>query len=309
MHDARPDTPPVLAPEGRLMNPLRLLLLPLLAGLLAVPARADDAKGPAKDDKPFAVEVVNDIAYNDAKDADPDKQKLDLYLPKGQKDFPVIFFVHGGTWKSGDRKQRYPELGKSLAASGLGTVIISYRLSPKVQHPAHIQDVAKAFAWTCANIGKYGGRADDIFCMGHSAGGHLVSLLATDESYLKTEKRSFADIKGVISISGVYTIVPIGAIASAFGTDPEVCKKASPIYNVKGKHPPFLILYADNDLPTLGWMADNMVQALKDAKCEVSTQKIADRTHITILTKVIEPGDPARQAVFDFVKKHTDKKQ
>jgi acetyl esterase/lipase len=271
-------------------------------------ALPDFADGP-KADKPFEVEVVNDIAYNDARDADPDKHKLDLYLPKGQKDFPVLFFVHGGTWKWGDRKQRYPELGKSLAAQGLGTVIISYRLSPKVQHPAHVQDVAKAFAWTCANIGKYGGRADDIFCMGHSAGGHLVSLLATDESYLKAEKRSFADIKGVISISGVYTIVPIGPIASAFGTDPEVCKKASPLFNVKEKHPPFLILYADSDYPFLGDMAEKMGQTLKDAKCEVSTHKMAERNHITILTKVLEPDDPARQAVLDFVKKHTEKKQ
>ena len=178
-----------------------------------------------------------------------------------------------------------------------------------MQHPAHIQDVARAFAWTCANIGKYSGSPDQIFCMGHSAGGHLVSLLATDESYLKAEKRSFADIKGVISISGVYTIVPVGPLASAFGTDAEVCKKASPLFNVKEKHPPFLILYADRDYPFLDTMAEKMGQALKDARCEVSTRKVAERNHISILAKVIEPGDPTRQAVLDFVKKHTEKKQ
>ncbi len=245
------------------MNLLRLLALSLCALLLNVPARADEPKKPAKEDKLFEVEVVKDLAYNDAKDAD-EKQKLDLYLPKGQKDFPVLFFVHGGTWKSGDRKQ-YVKLGELYAGRGLGMVIISYRLTPKVQHPAHIQDVAKAFAWTCGHIGKYGGKADQIFCMGHSAGGHLVSLLATDESYLKAEKRSFADVKGVISISGVYTIVPAGALANAFGKDPEVCKKASPINNVSGKHPPFLILYGDADFPTLGWMAENMGKALVKA--------------------------------------------
>jgi acetyl esterase/lipase len=290
------------------MNPLRLLPLPLLALLFVVPARADDTKIPAKDEKSFAVEVVKDIAYNDARDADPDKQKLDLYLPRGKKDFPVVFFVHGGTWKSGDRK-RYPKLGEALAEHGLGTVIISYRLSPKVQHPAHIHDVAKALAWTCIHIGKYGGRADEIFCMGHSAGGHLVSLLATDESYLKAEKRSFADIRGVISISGVYTIVPVGPLATAFGKDPEVCKKASPLFNVKKKDPPFLILYADNDLPTLGWMAENMTKALKDAKCEVCTTEIAKRNHISIIVKMIDAGDPTQQAVLDFVRKHTEKKR
>jgi acetyl esterase/lipase len=289
------------------MYPLRSLLLLLIAVLLAAPARADEAKKPAKEEKLFEVEVVKDLAYNDAKDADPDKQKLDLYLPKGQKDFPVLFFVHGGTWKSGDKKQ-YDRFGNLYAARGLGTVIISYRLTPKVQHPAHIQDVARAFAWSCANIGKYGGNAEQIFCCGHSAGGHLVALLATDESYLKAEKRSFADIKGVIPISGVYTIVPAGALAKAFGKDPEVCRKASPLNNVVGKHPPFLLIYGDADLPTLGWMAENMSAALTKAKCEAATLKMANRNHYTIMLDMLGAGDPTRQAILEFVKKHTEKK-
>jgi acetyl esterase/lipase len=177
-----------------------------------------------------------------------------------------------------------------------------------VQHPAHIQDVAKAFAWTCANIGKYGGSADRIICCGHSAGGHLVSLLATDESYLKAEKRSFADIKGVISISGVYSILPVGALASAFGKDPEVCKKASPINNVGDKHPPFLILYADADYPLLDYTAEQMGQKLKDHKCEVVTMKMKDRDHISIMKKTTEADDPTQKAILDFIKKHTEKK-
>jgi acetyl esterase/lipase len=289
------------------MKAFRFLLISLTTVLLGGPVAAEEPKKAPREEKLCEVEVVKDIAYNDAKDADPDKQKLDLYLPKGQKDFPVIFFVHGGTWKWGDRKQ-YLKLGEAFAEHGIGTVIISYRLSPKVQHPAHIQDVARAFAWTCSNIGKHGGSPDKIICCGHSAGGHLVSLLATDESYLKAEKRSFADIKGVVSMSGVYTIVPAGLLASAFGKDAEVCKKASPIYNVGDKHPPFLLVYAETDYLTLDWMAQKMCQALKDHKCEASLLKMADRDHISIIKKMIEAGDPTQQAVLDFVKKQTAKK-
>jgi hypothetical protein len=112
----------------------------------------------------------------------------------------------------------------------------------------------------------------------------------------------------VISISGVYTIIPVGAIANAFGTDAEVCKKASPVNNVKGNHPPFLILYGDADLPTLDWMAEKMGKALENAKCEVSTRKIEKRDHITILANMLKPEDPTREAVLDFVKTHTEKK-
>src|SRR5438132_1420307 len=163
--------------------------LPVLCALfmlLSPAVRADDKK-PAPNPVDAAVEVIKDQPYRTDKDADAVKHKLDLYLPNGKKDFPVLFFVHGGAWKSGDRRI-YGRLGNLFAKQGIGTVIISYRLSPKVQHPAHIQDVGKAFAWTHANIAKHGGRADQIFVCGHSAGGHLVALLATDESYLKAEK-------------------------------------------------------------------------------------------------------------------------
>ncbi|MCA1481900.1 alpha/beta hydrolase, partial [Bradyrhizobium sp. NBAIM08] len=128
--------------------------------------------------------------------------------------------------------------------------------SPKVKHPAHIEDVAKAFAWTCENIGKYGGRTDRIFACGHSAGGHLVSLLATDPSWLKAEKHAPSDIRGVVSISGVYEIDnQFRLFTGVFGTDPAVCKKASPLTHAAGKHPPFLIAYGDADFPQLDVMA------------------------------------------------------
>ena len=103
--------------------------------------------------------------------------------------------------------------------------------------------MAKGFAWTVANIGKYGGNAGAIFVSGHSAGGHLAALLATDDDYLKAEKLSLSNIKGVIPVSGVFVVSP--RMKNVFGDDAEVCKKASPQSHVREGLPPFLILYAD----------------------------------------------------------------
>ena len=116
----------------------------------------------------------------------------------------MLLFVHGGRWTTGN-KNLYPGIGESLARHGVGVVICNYRLSPAVKHPAHVQDVARAFAWTQSNIASYGGKPDRLFVCGHSAGGHLVALLATDPKYLKAEKLSPSDIRGVVPISGVYS--------------------------------------------------------------------------------------------------------
>lgn len=277
-------------------------LLLFVVVVLVPPVRADESKPVPKKGGNFEVEAITDVPYFEGDGADPVKHKLDLYLPKGHKDFPVLFFVHGGTWKSGDKKL-YPPLGQVFAKNGIGTVVVNYRLSPKVKHPAHIEDVARAFAWTHANIGKHGGRTDQLFVCGHSAGGHLVALLATDETYLKAHKLSLKDIRGAIPLSGVYTILP-GLFNQAFGSDLEVCKKASPQNNVKEGHPPFLLIYADKDFPFCDRMAEQMCKALTECKCEAGTLKIKDRDHISVIVQVQKEDDPTTQAILGFVARH-----
>src|SRR5262249_54396104 len=151
----------------------------LCGSLLSPSAWAADTKATVKSGGHFDVDVVKDIPYYTGADAHAAKNKLDLYLPQGHKDFPILFFIHGGPWQRGD-KSRYVKLGDRFARNGIGTVIISYRLSPAVKHPEHAKDVARAFAWTHNNIAARGGRADQIFVCGHSAGGHLAALLACD---------------------------------------------------------------------------------------------------------------------------------
>ena len=66
---------------------------------------------------------------------------------------------------------------------GYAVVAVNYRLSPAVKCPAHVEDVAQAFAWTRKNIGKYGGDQDRIFVGGGSAGGHISLIAAHNPSW------------------------------------------------------------------------------------------------------------------------------
>ena len=105
----------------------------VLVTLVALAPARDDKPAAKPDAKPTAFEVERhkDIAYRTDKDADKDRHTLDVYTPKGKKDFPVVLFVHGGSWKSGN-KNLYAALGESLAKDGIGCVICNYRLSPAV---------------------------------------------------------------------------------------------------------------------------------------------------------------------------------
>ncbi len=167
------------------------------------------------------------------------QQTLDVFAPvaTGKSPRPVVLFVHGGTWIAGDKNWfgLTRGVGRFLARHGIVAVLINYRLSPKVKHPEHARDVARAFAWTCRNIARYGGDPTRIILAGHSAGGHLACLVATDKTYLadpelKLTDRDRAGLCGVVGISGVYRILPPDEFRkmSAVIVDHLVARAASP---------------------------------------------------------------------------------
>lgn len=296
----------------------------------------------------LAVERVRDIAYVKGFKADVFRHRLDAYLPKDKKAFPVVVLVHGGAWTIGDNRCAglYTTVGEFLASRGVGVVMPNYRLSPWVKHPEHAKDVARAFAWTKANIGKHGGDPNQLFLAGHSAGGHLAALLGTDDSYLKAEGLTLADVRGIIAMSGVYhlpegdvkvnlggdgkldfrpeQVFPLRAGESrpdatksplavplsvnvygvAFGNDARVRKEASPIHHVRAGLPPFLILTAQNDLPTLGPMAEEFHRALTAKGNQADLLRVEGRNHNSIIFSAIEVQDPVARAMVGFVKKH-----
>jgi acetyl esterase/lipase len=185
----------------------RLLLLLILLTSAAVPARA--AAPPAH--PRGGIREALDLRYFPGKD----RQTLDVFAPAGApgQRFPVVVFVHGGTWMAGDKNffGMYRGVGRCLARNGVVAVMINYRLSPGVKHPEHARDVARAFAWTVRHVDRYGGDPRRIVLAGHSAGAHLCALVATDESFLKDPAlkltdRDRAGLRGVVGVSGVYRI-------------------------------------------------------------------------------------------------------
>jgi len=273
----------------------------LMPGLAVLSGLVLSGSAPAADEKKpsYAVQTVKDVVYYDGPGQHKVKHKLDLYLPRGLKDFPVLFFVHGGAWVHGDKDffGLYALFAASYVRQGVGVVVTNYRLSPAVQHPEHIKDVARAFAWCHKNIATYGGRADRLFVCGHSAGAHLVSLLASDESYLKEHGLTSKAIRGVIPISGPM-IIPARFMPRVFGTDEEVRKKASPLSHVRKGLPPFLVLYADKDLPGCdGRQAERFCKACKGQGNKVELVEIKNSDHIRIM---VSAGD-AKHLVFDSI--------
>ncbi len=299
----------------------------------------------------YEVERTRGVTYFQGAAGDDFRHRLDLYLPRGATDYPVVMLVHGGGWRMGDnyRFGLYPSVAECLARQGIGVVLPNYRLSPEVKHPEHVRDIARAFAWVHAHITQYGGSPEKLFVAGHSAGGHLVALLATDERYLQEVGLSTENIRGVIGVSGLYRIPPLEGCLTvggptavimhldqilplrcgcgcgcglpctplallpgfpvrlnifkmAFGNNLDLREDASPLAHVRPGLPPFLLISAEKDLPTLPEMAAEFHEALCNQGVASHLMPVRDRNHHSVLFRAFMPDDPVARAMCDFIK-------
>ena len=245
----------------------------------------------------FSMRVVRDVPYFRGPAANPKFHSLDLYLPEGKSGVPLMFFVHGGGWRAGDKSpERLGTFIDLFLRHGMAVASVNYRLSPAVKHPAHIQDVARAFAWMRNNAAQYNVDAGNIFVAGHSAGGHLVALLALDPKYLKKEGLSPESIKGVVSSSGVYDLADFyepGVVPSrmeqGFGTEQEILRDASPSLKVGAAGPatpPFLITYTDSDLFGLAEQAKTFYSLFLHNNLPAQLVEIPSRDHFNVISEI-----------------------
>jgi acetyl esterase/lipase len=262
------------------MKTMRCAMAALALWLPAIPAAAQAP----------TFTVVSDIDYVPHADHPGGKDRLDVYVPQGATNAPVIFSIHGGLLMAGDRRED-AFVGRRFAAAGYVTAVISYRLSPQASHPAHIEDTAAAFAWVARNIGRHGGNPNRILVTGHSAGAYLAMLLAADARWLAAHKLSSRDIKGVAPVSGFYWVDKPGVAPdrprSVWGPDPKVWVDASPTRYLRADLPPILILDTDGDEAWRQQQALDLAAALRKAgHKEVTAHKVLGRTHMSVWTEM-----------------------
>ena len=252
--------------------------------LLAVSATAQSHK----------VNIVKNLDYVAGVEYPGGKDRLDLYIPEDVKNAPVIFSLHGGALSMGDRGEE-SFVGQRFAEAGYLTVVTSYRLSPGVSHPAHIQDAAAAFAWVKRNIGRHGGDPDRIVVIGHSAGAYLAMLLVADTRYLAAHKLSPSDIKGIAPVSGFFWVDKPGVAPDrptyVWGTDRKVWVDSSPSRYLRANLPPVLLIDTDGDEEWRQQQNVDMAAALRaTGHKDVTTHKVKGRTHMSVWTNMLD-GD------------------
>jgi acetyl esterase/lipase len=238
------------------------------------------------------------------------RHKLDVYSPRTPpaNPAPVVVFVYGGAWTTGERAS-YRYVGTALDSAGMVVMIPDYRLFPAAQFPAFMQDVAQAVAWARANAPRFGGDPHRLFIMGHSAGAQIATLLALDPSYLQAVGLSPADLCGVIGLAGPYEPVEHGDrnMKIVFGMVPDPLT-VQPLHFADHVAPSMLLLTGSWDTSVDPDSTFRLAARLRSAGSSATAKIYPDITHHAVIESIatqLSFVSPARGDVLNFIAAQT----
>ncbi len=254
--------------------------------------------------KEHEVNIIKDLSY--AKGDNP-RQQLDLFLPKidegNQKTLPVIVYIHGGAWRSGEKSRGYNKLRKFVSAGQYAGVTINYRLSQEAKWPAQLHDCKAAIRWIRANAKKYNLDPNKIAVWGSSAGGHLVAMLGVTSKVAvdlegkvgpHTDQKS--DVTCVVNFFGPSDFLKMNdfpsridhdsprspesqLIGGAIQENKEKVATANPLTYISSQAAPSLIVHGTKDPLVPFNQSEILYKKLKAHKVEVELHAVKDGGH------------------------------
>ncbi|MDB5940636.1 MAG: hypothetical protein JWQ13_202 [Ramlibacter sp.] len=156
--------------------------------------RWDTASAEARQSQPCEL----DLRYGDGAG-----EVLDVF-PAARPGAPVLVFIHGGWWRSLDKKNQSfiaPAFTRQACV-----VLPNYTLAPAATIPQITLQVVRALAWTWRNIAKHGGDPSRITVAGHSAGGHLAAMMLACLWPAHGKDLPPDLVKNALSISGLHDL-------------------------------------------------------------------------------------------------------
>jgi arylformamidase len=232
--------------------------------------------------------IIENIFFGDRPE-----ECLDIFPAKGSSARTIVF-IHGGYWHLLDKKMFY-FLAPTFLKYNITTVFTNYPLAPAVSMDMIVSSCSKAILWLHDNIIRFNGNPLQMYVMGHSAGGHLASMLMVDDD------TNF--LKGVISLSGLFRLEPIvlSYINDTLHMDIDMAKRNSPVNLEPVNACPLLLAKGENETDEFKAQSIELYDNWKNKCASAELLKIPGKNHYSILDAVAEKGSLLQSAIFRFM--------
>ena len=218
-----------------------------------------------------------------------------IAYPDGPSLKPAIISVHGGRWRAGNRTDASSIKVQQWAEFGFFAMSIDYRLVGGSPAPAPQLDLLCAIRWVHAHADEYRIDPERIYLIGQSAGGQMVSMVATagEAGYPRVGgwEKARSDVRAVISVAATYELTTLSwgnLWTPVDGKVDESRRHASPINHVSASTKPILVIHSDDDKSVPVQQAADFVEKLKASGVQHRYVHFTDRGHMGITDDVIK---------------------
>jgi arylformamidase len=218
-------------------------------------------------------------------------ETLDVFLPSspGKGQAPVLFFVHGGWWRTLD-KSDHSWLAPTFCESGAVVVVPNYALCPAVTIEHIALQMTRALAWTWRHASQWGADPRRLVVAGHSAGGHLSAMLLSARWDQVDPHMPAHAVTQAVSLSGVFDLEPLRQtpfLQRDLRLSPASVQRLSPVRFP----PPAGALHAwAGSLESDEFLRHNrLIQDHWGAQCVPTCQAVPGCNHFTILDDFADP--------------------
>lgn len=302
-----------LATRHRQASGVRRIVFPALVICLVAISHRDVSAAPVKSYQDLTYATIDGVEL-----------QLDISLPEGIDNPPLVVYIHGGGWRSGSRKKPI-WFREPLIEAGYAVASIDYRLSMQATFPAQIHDCKGAIRWLRANAKQYGYDTSKIAVVGTSAGGHLALLMGTTcgdkqlEGTVGGNLDQSSNVSAEVDFYGpsdfllrskdqpeqtdredgkVYML-----LGGAVKKNVELAKLASPAWQVTSDDPPILAFQGTNDPKVLPNQCTRLEEACKKTGVPIEVVIVEGGGHGDGKTKKFSTPQNMKR-ILDFLEKH-----
>ena len=228
----------------------------------------------------------------------PATRKSD-WSPASTKKAPVLVFVHGGAWVSGD-KSDYKTLAAELTSKKLCVAVLQYSLAPQSKHPIPVEQLQSALQKIISTPEK-NCDTQNIFLVGHSAGAHMIAFWAT--------QHQTPEVQGFIGLEGIYDLPQLAEkwpdyeaqfLIAAFGRK-NLWPEASPSRLNFISRKPWLIVHSKQDELVDTQQSLNFKKHLQSENISATYLELTKETHFQVLSHLSSKKETLGKSFFNFM--------
>jgi arylformamidase len=229
--------------------------------------------------------ILKDIPYGDHSN-----ECLDIF-PSKIHHSKTLVYIHGGYWQMDD-KAKYRFLAEHFLKYNVTTVLMNYPLAPQSSMDEIVHSCRRALGWLHDNIMSFNGDSTELYLLGHSAGGHLASMMLVEA------EANF--LRAMISLSGLFRLEPLmlSYLNESIGLDHENAIKNSPVFLTPATDCPLLLVTGTEETDEFQAQSEDLCQCWKSKCSNIELLKVPQKNHFSILDAVIEKDSTLRAAIF-----------